>query len=250
MNEKKIPIFVHIPKTAGSTVRSILRKQYDENEICFGNNEEVTSRLQTMCEKDLEKIKCFHGHFHYGIHQYLSNKPYVYYTMLRDPIEHVISEYFYVLRKPNNFAYEKVKDMSFEEFICTEEFKDRTSNRQTFFISGGQENNLFLAKENLEKFSIIGITEMFDESLFLIGKELGWKDISYRKKNVTKKRPQIDEFPKHVKEIIEENNQFDMELYRYAKELLEKRIEGLGSKEKNELRQYLLSQRARNRKYE
>ncbi|MFC3886616.1 sulfotransferase family 2 domain-containing protein [Bacillus songklensis] len=232
MNKKKIAIFVHIPKTAGSTLRSILKKQYDSNEICFGNKEEMILKLNDLSEEELEQIKCINGHILFGIHEHLSNRPYVYYTMLRDPVEHVISEYYYILREPHNMAHDKVKNMSFEEFITADEFKGRTSNRQTCFISGGRKKDLSIAKENLSNyFSVVGITEMFDESVFLIGQELGWKDISYKKrKNVTKNRPMRDEFPKHVIETIKKNNELDIELYNFGKHLLEKKIQNLSSK--------------------
>jgi hypothetical protein len=251
MNENKIAIFVHIPKTAGSTLRSILKKQYDSPEICFGNKEEMISKLNNFSEEKWEQIKCINGHILFGIHQYLSNRPYVYYTMLRDPVEHVISEYYYILREPHNMAHDKVKNMSFEEFITSDEFKGRTSNRQTCFISGERKNDLSHAKENLSQyFSVVGITEMFDESVFLMGKELGWKGVSYKKKkNVTQNRPKSDEFPKHVIEIIKENNELDIELYNFGKQLLEKKIQSLRPKSRRELDHIIESQRKRNREF-
>ncbi|MGG3888361.1 sulfotransferase family 2 domain-containing protein [Metabacillus fastidiosus] len=248
MSEKRIPIFVHIPKTAGSTLRSILKNQYDPNVICFGNQQEMTSKLENFSEEEMEQIKCLHGHFHFGIHQHLSDRPYTYYTMLRDPVEHVISEYYYILRKPNNQAHDKVKNMSFEEFIISEEFHDRTSNRQTFFISGGLKDDLDLALKNLNQyFSIVGITEMFDESIFFIGQELGWKNITYKKKNVTKNRPSKDEFPDNIIKLIEEKNELDMELYNFSKNLLQTKIKNLNHQSMRKLRHYIQMQEKINR---
>lgn len=242
MNDTNIPIFVHIPKTAGSTLRSILRKQYSVDEICFGNNEEMIEKLTSLKEEEIARIKCLHGHFHYGIHQYIQKKQPLYYTMLRDPVEHVISEYYFILRKPNNMSHEKVKDMSFEEFVTSEEFMDRTSNRQTFFISGGQKDNLEKAKENIKNFSVVGITEMFEESIFLISQELGWDDISYRPKNVTKYRPTRKDFPSQIIESIKNNNQLDYELYNHAKDNIQERIQNLNYIAKRKLKKYILTQ--------
>ncbi|MBD1381913.1 sulfotransferase family 2 domain-containing protein [Metabacillus arenae] len=251
MLEEKVAIFVHIPKTAGSTLRRILKKQYDPSEICFANKEEMKEKLTNFSKEELEKLKCINGHICFGIHEYLSNRPYVYYTMLRDPVEQVISEYYYILRKPNNMAHNKVKNMSFEEFIYSDEFKGHTSNRQTCFISGEPKKDLSKAKENLMKhFSIVGITEMFEESVFLINQELGWKNFSLKKNiNVTKNRPTRDDIPEHVIETLKKNNELDIELYHFGKELLEKKIQNLSSKSRKEMNHFVKQQRIKNRKF-
>jgi hypothetical protein len=240
MNENKILIFQHIPKTAGSTLRSILKKHYKSDEICIANRDEMITKLNGLSEDELEKIKCLNGHVLFGIHEQLSNRPFEYYTMLRDPVEHVISEYYFILRKPNNLSHDIVKNMSFEEFNTSEQFKGRTSNRQTFFVSGGVENDIKLAKENLENYySVVGITEMFEESVYLIGQELGWKNYRYKKKNVTKKRPLREDFPQEVIEMILKKNELDVELYHFGKKLLEEKIHNLSPQSKKNMELFI-----------
>lgn len=240
MNENKVSIFQHIPKTAGSTLRSILKKHYNSDEICIANRDEMIKKLNDLSENELDKIKCLNGHVLFGIHEHLSNRPYEYYTMLRDPVEHVLSEYYFILRKPNNLSHNIVTNMSFEEFITSEQFKGRTSNRQTLFVSGGVQDDIKLAKENLENYyAVVGITEMFEESLFLIAQELGWKNYRYRKKNVTKERPLREDFPEEVIEIIMKNNEFDIELYNFGKQLLEEKIQNLSSELKKNMEHFI-----------
>ena len=41
MNENKISIFQHIPKTAGSTLRNIIKRNYKTDEICIANRKEM-----------------------------------------------------------------------------------------------------------------------------------------------------------------------------------------------------------------
>ncbi|MEH7380573.1 sulfotransferase family 2 domain-containing protein [Bacillus sp. JJ1533] len=231
MNKEEVLIFMHIPKSAGTTMRSIIKQQYSENEVC--NLRYIEN------ENSLETIRCFYGHKPFGIHQkLLKSKSYTYITMLRDPIEHVISTYYYILRKPKNSMHNVIKNMSFEEFITnnSEEFRLRTSNRQTRYASGENPPDLGRAKENLAKhFSVVGITEMFDESVFLMMKELGWNNISYERQNVTKNRPLKDQLSKDVLKIIEDNNKLDIELYQYAKGLLQKKIRALDLTSRQEL---------------
>ncbi|MDQ0200223.1 sulfotransferase family 2 domain-containing protein [Neobacillus ginsengisoli] len=241
MNENKIYIFQHIPKTAGSTLQSILKKQYDSEELYIANRGEMMiSKLNDLSKNEWEKIKCLNGHVLFGIHEHLSNRPFEYYTMLRDPVEHVISEYYFILRKPNNLSHNIVKNMSFEEFITSEQFKGRTSNRQTFFVSGGVQNDINLAKKNLENYyAVVGITEMFEESLYLIVQELGWKNYRYKKRNVTIKRPLREDFPEEVIEIIMKNNKLDIELYNFGMQLMEEKIQNLSPESKKNMEHFI-----------
>ena len=78
---------------------------------------------------------------------------------------------------------------------------------------------LEIAKKNLEKsFSVVGISERFEESLVLIARTFGWEVPFYENRKVSKSRPKID--PIEI-ELIKKHNQFDLELYEYGKALFE-----------------------------
>lgn len=83
------------------------------------------------------------------------------------------------------------------------------------------------AKYNLNNFfSVIGITERFDEFLILCQRSLGYKFSLYSKVNVTKKRPLKEQISKKALRIIEEDNALDLELYNYVKEQFEQSFKG------------------------
>ncbi|KXS41809.1 MULTISPECIES: sulfotransferase family 2 domain-containing protein [unclassified Candidatus Frackibacter] len=235
----KLLIFLHIPKTGGVTLRRIIDKQYSLDEVHEGSEQGMINRLK----RDEDKLKCIQGHMKFGIHTHCS-KPYTYITMLREPIERVISVYYFIRRRPQNKWYDDVKNISLKEFVSKDEFWQNNTNIQTFLLAGGERpnkitdlfnlNNLSQAKKNLNKyFSVVGITEMFDESLVLMKQELGWDDISYTRKNVSKNRLAKGEVEKEIIEIIRERNRLDIELYEYVKINLIKRIESLNVKDKD-----------------
>ncbi|SDN60223.1 Sulfotransferase family protein [Paenibacillus sp. yr247] len=251
-SEKELLIFLHVPKTGGQTLGRIIDEQYHISEIIKVKdpqtvetllneipNEKVTKigcyveHLETYFQqvpKGDEHINCIYGHMYFGMHRYLS-KPYTYMTMLREPIDRVISHYYYFLGK-NHFK----TDTSFEEFIT----KPKFFNFQTRYLSGGNIPDLQLAKENIHNhFSIVGITEMFDESLFLMKKQFGWEHINYAKKNVTASRPAKEQISKVFIDLIVKHNEIDIELYHYAKNLLELKIQALDHPSKQELHDYI-----------
>lgn len=208
MSEKEVLIFMHIPKTGGTTLRRIIDKQYKPNEI-YRTYKNVVKPQGKMTDQN---IRCIQGHDYFGIHKQI-NKPYKYVTMLRDPVERVISNYYYSRQFIENCP-------SFEEFI------KQNRNMQTLFATGEHPANLEEAKRNLSTFAVVGITEIFFKSVYLIGKECGWENISYYKKlNVNDNRPKRNEVPKKILNLIIEMNQLDIELYNWAKEnFMKKRI--------------------------
>jgi len=239
-------IFMHIPKTGGTTLSHILKKQY-QNAVCGGGSQNHTiKRLSNLSEKEAEDTKCIWGHIPFGIHHYFS-RPYSYITILRDPIERVISMYYYL---SNNPKIKWIDDMSFKEFINHDGVKSKIENLQTRLLSWEsqvvdyertEENitrfvleskqdvpNLRRAKKNLEQyFSIVGITEMFNESISLMKHELGWGNINYRNKNVNFNRPKQEQLSSRIVNIIKEKNILDLKLYNYTKKRLKGKIDEL-----------------------
>ncbi len=53
------------------------------------------TQLKNMPEEKRNKIRCLKGHMPFGLHKYLLNSS-VYLTVLREPIERVISHYYFV----------------------------------------------------------------------------------------------------------------------------------------------------------
>ncbi|MFT4412435.1 sulfotransferase family 2 domain-containing protein [Fredinandcohnia humi] len=223
MGNKELYIYMHIPKTGGTTLKNIIKKQYDRREVWFHMEKDMIPKLE---QKKIDLLKCVGGHCWYGIHQHFE-RPYHYFTMLRHPIDRVISEYYYILERPKHKAHAEVKRMNLEEFI--RRFPLKSSNQQTRRLSGNIQNpDVELAKKHIEAdFAVVGLAEMFDESLLIMKDKFKWNDITYEKANVTKKRPSIEDISKGVIQSLEDLNQMDLELYNFAKTRLENQIREL-----------------------
>lgn len=227
-------VFMHIPKTAGNTFLTILQKQYQ-----WGTELHSAYPFEPVDAKKLYPgLKCVAGHHLFGLHRQL-NKPYVYTTFLREPIDRVISDYYFTL---------PTHGMTLEQYLSIDpgDYSAYNPNeRQTRWASGINSPNLHLAVANLTShFPVIGITEYFDESLFLMKKQFGWGDISYRNQNITPNRPATEQMSPAQIQRIAQSNQQDTALYYWAVQRLRSQLAALQPSELAELAAFKRKQKA------
>jgi Galactose-3-O-sulfotransferase len=228
MDQRAI-IFLHIPKTAGTTLNRIIEWQYNPLAIFtidpYGIRA-TAERLRELPEDRRRRLRVVRGHCYYGLHDFLPQGA-TYITMLRDPVKRFLSSYYFIQRRPLHPLHRKVKG----ERLGIEDFLRLTAHRQNLqcsLIAGVKaekcaESTLELAKENLEKsFSVVGICERFEESLMLAALTFDWEIPFYENRKVTKTRPSVD--PAAV-ELIKEHNRLDQELYRFGNQLLQTSLE-------------------------
>ncbi|MEO8044949.1 MAG: sulfotransferase family 2 domain-containing protein [Spartobacteria bacterium] len=227
--DREALIFLHIPKTAGTTLNRIIEWQYSPLAIFTMDPYRIRAtaeRFKRLPEGRRRRLRVVRGHLTYGIHEFLPQGA-SYITILREPVARVLSAYYFVLRRPLNPLHRKLKKERLSIEDCIRLFPQR-QNLQCRFIAGVEdtatngERLLDLAKENLAKsFSVVGISERFEESLMLMAKTFDWRIPSYENWKVAKTRPQID--PGAV-ELIREHNRLDLELYEFGKGLFEENL--------------------------
>jgi len=231
-------IFLHLPKTAGSTLRPIIDRHYAAEVIC---KLDVLPRDLEMFlglpEQTRSKIRVLEGHLQFGLHEHLS-VPVDYVTMLRDPVDRMISMYYWILGNQKHILNSVVKSMSLADFAGSG--FEITANHQTRLISGLMQNfsadALSVAKNNLTShITAFGLNEKFDESLILFKSLLGWKRVFYVRRNVTKNRPRRDEPPDSTIQVIKNHNALDIELYEFARNRFDEMISKRGQSFQDEV---------------
>jgi len=227
-------IFIHIPKAAGMTLYQVLNRQYKtqyNQYIDAGKSKQrCIDAFRELPEEKRAHLRCIRGHMPFGLHQWLLQTT-KYITILRNPVERVVSEYYFVHRKSAHPLHSKFieKNISLEGYVRMMS-DTNTTNLQTRWVSGCVDfdsvmppyedlsaNALDLAKENIENFfSVCGLTERFDESLLLMQKIFGWKNVYYMRRNVGKPRASKGQFPASTLRLIEKQEEKDLELVEYA----------------------------------
>ncbi len=236
-------LFLHIPKAGGTTLNTILDKQFPGGQqyaLRDGAVERAANELNSLSFWKWNRLRLVRGHLSYGLHERL-NASCTYFTFLREPVDRVISHYYFARNTPVHYLYKELNrsGASLEEYVKGQ-WTIETDNWQCRQVSGmsdpkkypfgsGNRQMLDLAKKHLEEFCFVGILERFDEGLKLMADKLGWKIGEYHKENVSATRVKKEQVPEHVKASVMECNSLDAELYDFAVKLFENALRKQGS---------------------
>jgi Galactose-3-O-sulfotransferase len=221
-------IFLHMPRSGGTTLNRLIEWEYGPMSVFAVDPHFYRWSYNTLTRSrafDIPHLKALQGHMPFGVHALL-NTPATYITMLRDPIDRVISEYYFRLHHPRRHPREhrEVKTLGLEEYIRT----TPRHNVQTKLAAGCRNgydflegectaDTLALAKHNLSRhFSLVGLTERFDESLALAKVMFGWEIRRHGSFHVERRRPQTDRVPAGVRDLIRDRYRYDVALYEYG----------------------------------
>ena len=245
-------IFVHIPKTAGSTLEQILLRQYRVAEMYPFIEGEDFKRATELPLEQKTRYRLFQGHMPYGLHRYLKQPAY-YLTLLRNPVQTALSSYFYfemgyrrdVLHQDVSGMVPTVADLKESKMrLMFDNLQTRHMSGKTWVKFGEcKEEMLEQAKTNLAHNCAVGLVERFDETVLSLAHIFGWRAPYYIKTNVSRTRLARDKIAPDVIEWLTEQNRFDVELYQYAQTLFDAQVKTLGARFGEMLTQY----RSRNR---
>lgn len=244
--------YLHIPKTAGSSLTSFLDAQFDRSKICPA---QLLPDLFKLSRDSISAYDFFRGHLWFGLDSYVG-ADLNYITMLRDPVQRTISWYSHVKRDVGAYRHDRVvkENWSLFDFVVDKETQWDMVNAQTIFLAAdldfeklskdpvgygraviksyavrsNDRELLDLAKSRLEGFMFFGITERMNHSLHLLSHVLGvYPQFSREKLNVSENRPVDDEISIDAIRAIREITSLDQELYDWAVETFDSRYSEL-----------------------
>lgn len=238
-NSAKKIIFLHIPKAGGTTLYSVIQRNYDANRIyTLAGTRHAMQEFMNLPSEEINRYDCVQGHMGFGFHKYFA-EDLKYITLMRDPLKRVVSLYFYILRTPQHYLYNLLTSarMGLNEFVesgATPELYDGQTRLLASESGLGitfddkrrlDRSDLARAKQHLRDFFIlVGTLDQFDEFLLAAQRILGWEDVSYEKKNVRHGQTAISDIDDRTLKAISANNEIDFELYNYAQELFQKKL--------------------------
>ncbi len=220
-------LFMHVPKTAGSSLYSIFRTILKPPELLkLHPNRESLARLNALPKPHVTRLRVLYGHV--DVHlakQIVPLRQCV--TLLRDPVERVVSYYAFAKHMNSGPHSELARRMSVTQWIDALRLPE-TDNGMVRRFSGAlaeadigscTRQMLERAKANLAHFALVGLTDRFDEFYALLTNRLGVPMRTYVMAKVNTKRPRFDQLYVNTLAELEQRNVLDRELYRFGKAL-------------------------------
>lgn len=234
-------IFLHLPKCGGTTLNRLIEWEYPAWEI-FSIDPSYFRwshrRLMRLPPQRLARIRVFKGHMPFGLHERLA-RPATYITFLREPVDRVISEYYFILHHYLHPQHKRMQKLTLEQYASgTPHHNVQTKliagrgDHPDFLAGDCNEEILTLAKQNLAKhFTLAGLTERFDEGLAALKLMFGWNIARYAHFNVTpRRRPKKESVPAETQAMIAERNKYDVRLYEHVEAAYPRVLAPLGDR--------------------
>lgn len=215
-------IFLHIPKTAGTTVRKaffdwfgngLLYHYYNEQEGCPPPRLDLAKTAEDLGGEPL----CIFGHFNaargLGVRSYYP-EVHQFITFVRDPFETAVSTYFYVKSDPYRWAEPKtwILDVTLREFLSSAPGGDGVS--PFFPVTLTQDNY----RDVLSAFFVhVGVTEHMRRSLDTIASKLGFP--SPAAEQFLNRSARDEAVPYDLRDEFLSRRPLESAIYRYALEL-------------------------------
>lgn len=206
---ESLVVFLHLPKTGGSSVEEILRRTYGGYLQAFRGHRQINT-AQKFAERIRPNAAVVSGHIPYGVHRYL-DRPVQYITMLREPVSRLVSSYAWLRSQ-----------LSFDEWLSwVAEHAPHKLDVMSRLLSAecfeGRDPDLTSAKANLLACDVVGTTERWSDFVYRCTDRFGWRPIAapIRKQNQVLNPGGRYTVPIDLQNRVRELNPNDWELYQW-----------------------------------
>lgn len=225
-SRKRKIIFLHIPKAAGTSLRTWLRWNIPHGRLLelpykpwlFRGFEDEVKAVLKEYEPELAALA---GPCLYGIHEWLPQSDCRYFTFLREPVERLVSWYRYsAVRKDLPFHSEIRAGMSLREFALAapraqnENFMSRMISGMGYLSHPDENDPLVLerALENIRKdFCLVATVDRFEQGLARAARIFGFGES--RVPELNHNAVPVSRLDRKTIRIIRERNELDLKLY-------------------------------------
>jgi hypothetical protein len=240
-------VFIHIPKTAGSSLRTVLREVYGDDE-CYlyspmrallamdrSEKRRLDCGLMQWCNenKSRERRAAIYGHMFYGVCRGWTRQS-RYMTILREPVARVLSNYYF--RRQHGHCDEPAVDLtSFARGnspnLAMQLEADNLQARFLGALDGSADPLAFGACDNgfvdraLQRIQsgelLVGFADCPSQAMEHFARGLNWGRIPVLgRERITRVYPAIWEHSQELIEKIANQNKYDEMLWRGARQLM------------------------------
>ena len=234
-------VFLHIPKTGGTSLHEILVENFRDEEIC----PERFNRLEHWNSDDLAQFRFFSGHFDRGGLDRIPQQKSVI-SIFRDPKRRILSLYYFwrshkdaVIKRANLHGPRIAKQMPLLEFLrnrsdsVPQNIDNMLARTLLGKISIGRNGEYLCPKpevlprvtEYIERMAAFGIMEEFDESAQHILSTLGFpipERIPHARNSESLNDPNLERIEREpvtpeIEAELERLTEMDQQIYEYAR---------------------------------
>jgi hypothetical protein len=241
-------LFLHIPKTAGTSVHNVLHRHFSRKEQLEINVFATGKNLSGFSNEKLKELRLVRGHFAFGEHEAFGAVEFEYTSMLREPVDRCVSHYYYNLaeqdkkKKPGGRRINvPLKDLcETGDYLFVDNLQVRLlSGNARIPIGSVTREMMEEAWKNLSAhFPVIGIQEQFDAYILMLCDRYELRIPYYRKQRVNKGRKAVAELDEETRRAVVNKNLLDIELYERVKKKVMEEIEGKGESFQKRIRKF------------
>jgi len=271
LQEMVIPTFLHLPKTGGSTLLSILHDNLlptvsavppqagDDGgeaartggELLFFGMPPFLFQLRSSLERLKDRTQYLGGHIGLADIQMIEHLDpefhFVPFTLLREPNERLLSFKAYLDDLAGGGGGGASQQRSLAEFL------DSMLPNSMYRLLAPLGSNISDEQTTLQRikealvndFAVVGLTERFDETLMLLKRKGILHDISYTRHKVLDGRPKFSDLSAEERRMITRHNYLDQELYQFASDLFGATIKKQDASFQRELSEFQNAQKLR-----
>ncbi|MEL7232882.1 MAG: sulfotransferase family 2 domain-containing protein [Chloroflexota bacterium] len=219
MNHDEPVIFLHIPKTGGTSAREVIAANFPADRVTLYD----AGDWHVVTPMDMTENDFISGHFQFTnlLSAVWADAPV--FTFVRHPVNRFLSHYRWIVQETAHPWNKQIRGLSLEEYMAHPNCTTYWDNIHVRFLAGVQgrpvvESDLTVALLNLTKLQFVGVFEHFDDEMRRLFEvlELPAPGALPHRKKTTVARPLISVSMMHR---LMERERLDMKLYEFACDL-------------------------------
>jgi len=229
-------LFNHLPKCGGSSINAYLEENFLRKNIYSLNVRDLNESIEVFKNYTVKKrfsFRLIKGHLAHTLIEF-AHPDTIKATVLREPVDRLVSHYYYVKNNPTHYLYKKLhaSDMTLEDYIKSG-ISEELSNWYVTHFSGLTLEEVNLKPDKAIDIALKAILNTYDVIGFLgdlksftnnLRQKAGLRTKYEGKRvNMTKVRPKIESISKDSIKVIEKYNTPDIIFYKKLKSLTDKR---------------------------